>query len=81
MPQDKAVRQPKEKPVVTDSEGLRVSTTHTEPADDEGESVSKVAREAYEAEVAADEREAKAAADEEAQNKENYQKFLAEQAK
>jgi len=59
---------PEPKKPLTDSEGLRVSTVHDETPTEE--SVNSGAREAFEAELAAD-------ADEEAKKNEDFQKFLA----
>jgi len=61
-PSHKAIREP-----VTDSEGLPVTTMRDEPAE-EKPTVNAAAREAYEAEVAADE---------EKKNREEWEKFLA----
>lgn len=71
MPAEKKDR----KAPVTDSEGLRVSTVHDETAP--AETLNAGAREAFEAEVAA---EAPAApdADEETQKVSEFEKFLAD---
>jgi len=72
MPEDKAISKPTEKPVVRDSEGLRVATTRSEPEAEET-SVNKAARKAAEA-------EAKAIAEDEAKKREEFEKFLADRA-
>jgi len=71
MADKKKTEQKKE---LRDSEGLRVSTVHDESAPKKGESLNAAAREAFEAEVAAD---AAPDPDEEARKVEEWEKFLA----
>ena len=73
---DKQAAAPKNK-AIRDSEGLPVVSIKDETETEE--SVNKGAKEAYEAELAADEADAaKAAAKQEEENKVAFEKFLAE---